>query len=327
MLTLFTKDEPVPVKMLIPKMNDASLQRLRECAPSIEFLIAENDEQALALAPHANAAYRYCTPALIEAAPNLRWIQVGSAGVERYPFEEMKARGIIFTNAKEIYGIQLADHTLALILAFSRQLPFLFRAQQQRLWENRKNYPPGELAGQTLLVVGLGGTGLETARRAAGFGLRTLATRRRTDLPKPDFVEAVHPPEALHDLLPETDWVAVCLPLTRDTRDTFHDAEFDLMRETAYIVCVTRGGIINTEAVLRALDAGKIAGAGLDVTDPEPLPPDHPLWTRENAIITPHASGHSPYSGTRMFDLLCENVRRFAAGEPLLNVVDLDLQY
>ncbi|MDP6775253.1 MAG: D-2-hydroxyacid dehydrogenase, partial [Candidatus Latescibacteria bacterium] len=216
---------------------------------------------------------------------------------------------------------------MALILAFSRQLPFLYRAQQERVWEDRKNYPPGELAGETLLVVGLGGTGLETARRAAGFGMRIVATRRHTDSAKTEFVGAVHPPEALHRLLPEADWVAVCTPLTRDTRDSFGDAEFALMKETAYIVCVTRGGIINTEALLRAIDGGEIAGAGLDVTDPEPLPSDHPLWERDNVIITPHASGHSPNAGKRMFELLCENVRRYANDEPLLNVVDLGLQY
>lgn len=317
----------MPTKILIPSMNDAALQRLRHAAPGVSFLIARDGQEALNLAAEADAAYSFCTPDLIRAAPRLRWVQVGSAGVERYPFRELRERGVTFTNAKEIYGIQLADHTLALILAFSRQLPFLFRAQQKQVWENRKNYPPGELAGQTLLIVGLGGTGLETARRAAGFGLRITATRRRTDLPKPDFVEAVHPAERLHDLLPGADWVAVCLPLTVHTRDAFHDAEFDLMKRTAYIVCVTRGGIINTEALLRAIDAGKIAGAGLDVTDPEPLPAGHPLWTRENVILTPHASGHSPHSYTRLFDLFCENVRRFAAGEPLLNVVDLDLQY
>lgn len=315
------------MKILIPAVRDEALQRLRRVAPGVEFLIARNEQEALGLAAEADAAYTFCTPAVIQAAPRLRWMQVGSAGVERYPFRELKERGITFTNAKEIYGIQLADHTMALILAFSRQLPFLFRAQQRQVWESRKNYPPGELAGQTLLVVGLGGTGLETARRAAGFGLRITATRRRTDLPRPDFVEAVYPPEKLHELLPEADWVAVCLPLTAHTRDTFHDAEFDLMKRTAYIVCVTRGGIINTEALVRALDAGKIAGAGLDVTDPEPLPAGHPLWRRENVIITPHASGHSPHSYTRLFDLFCENVRRFAAGEPLLNVVDLELQY
>lgn len=317
----------MPIKILISAMRDDALQRLRQVAPGVSFLIAHNAQEALSLAPEADAAYNFCTPDLIQAAPRLRWIQVGSAGVDRYPFQEMRERGITFTNAKEIYGIQLADHNMAFILAFSRQLPFLFRAQEKGVWENRRNFPPGELAGQTLLVVGLGGTGLETARRAAGFGLRITATRHRTDLPKPDFVEAVHPPERLHDLLPEADWVAVCTPLTKDTRDSFHDAEFDLMKRTAYIVCVTRGGIINTEALLRAIDAGKIAGAGLDVTDPEPLPAGHPLWTRKNVILTPHASGHSPHSGERMFDLFCENVRRFAAGEPLLNGVDLELQY
>jgi len=177
------------------------------------------------------------------------------------------------------------------------------------------------------LIVGLGGTGLETARRAKGFGLRILATRHHASLGKADFGDEVHPPERLHFLLPEADWVAVCVPLVPATRDLFHDDEFALMKRTAYIVCVTRGKIINTDALLRALKARKIAGAGLDVTDPEPLPPGHPLWTMDNVIITPHASGHSPHADSRMFDLLCENVQRFASGQPLLNPVDLELQY
>ena len=313
--------------MLVPRMRDEALDKLKKAAPGLEFLVARDAEEALALAPRADAASGFCTDELLDAAPRLKWVQASSAGVEKYPFDKMKEKGITFTNAKDIYGIQLADHTMAFILAFSRQLPFLFQAQQKRVWESRKNYPPGELAGETLLVVGLGGTGLETARRAAGFGMRIIATRWHADAPRPEFIEAVHPPEALHQLLPEADWVAVCAPLTRDTRDMFSDAEFALMKESAYIVCVTRGGIINTEALLRAVDSKAIAGAGLDVTDPEPLPSDHPLWERENVVITPHASGHSPNAGKRMADLLCENVRRFAAGEPLLNVVDLELQY
>ena len=317
----------MPLKILISSPSPERLTRLRAISPDVEFLVASKGDEALKLIPDADAAYGYCSKELIQAGPKLRWIQVGSAGVERYPFDLMKERGITFTNAKDIYGIQLADHNMAFILAFSRQFPFLFRAQQSRTWESRKNYPPGELAGETILVVGLGGTGLETARRAKGFGMRVLATRRKTDLPVPDFVDGLHGPEALHDLLPESDWVAVCLPLTVHTRDTFSDPEFGLMKDSAYIVCVTRGGIINTEALMRALDAKQIAGAGLDVTDPEPLPEAHPLWGYENVILTPHASGHSPHAGSRMFDLLCENVRRFAAGEPLKHVVDLEMQY
>lgn len=308
-------------------MSDARLEQLHQSAPNDQFIVARSETEALAMAAEVDATYSYCSSDLLKAAPRLRWVQVASAGVERYPLPEMHARGITFTNAKGIYGTQLADHTLALILAFSRQLPFLYRAQQKQVWEKRQNYASGELAGQTLLIVGLGGTGLETARRAKGFGLRILATRQHASLAKADFVDEVHPPEHLHDLLPEADWVAVCVPLVRRTRDLFHDEEFALMKRTAYIVCVTRGKIINTDALLRALKARKIAGAGLDVTDPEPLPPGHPLWTMDNVIITPHASGHSPHADSRMFNLFCENVRRFADGRSLLNVVDLELQY
>src|SRR5262245_3458861 len=193
------------MKILIPPMNDSRLDQLRQRVPGVHFLIAPTETEALAMAAEVDATYTHCSSALLKAAPNLRWVQVSSAGVERYPLRQMHSRGITFTNAKGIYGTQLADHTLALILAFSRQLRFLFRAQQKQVWENRQNYPPGELAGQTLLIVGLGGAGLETARRARGFGLRILATRRHSNLPKPDFIDEVHPPEHLHDLLPAVD--------------------------------------------------------------------------------------------------------------------------
>ncbi|MBI2191344.1 MAG: D-2-hydroxyacid dehydrogenase [Planctomycetes bacterium] len=313
--------------MLIPAMDSVAMQQLRQSAPGIEFLAAKDESEALALAGEVEGCYGTCSLEFLKAATRLRWVQVRSAGVERYPHEELKRRGVCLTNARGIYGIQLADHTLALILAFSRQLPFLFRAQQRQVWESRDHYPPGELAGQNLLVVGLGGTGLETARRAAGFGLRILATRRHPELPRPAFVEEVHAPERLHGLLPRADWVAVCVPLTAETRDLFGDEEFDRMKRSAVIVCVTRGGILNTEALVRALQSGKIAGAGLDVTQPEPLPAGHPLWTMGNVILTPHASGHSPHADQRLLDLVCDNVGRFARGEPLRNVVDLDLGY
>ncbi len=315
------------MKMLIPTMSEAEIQRLRHSAPTLEFLTARDRQAALALAPQIHASFSFSQAELVSAAPQLRWVQTRSAGVDSCPFDQFRTRNITLTNARDIYGIQLADHTLALILAFSRQLPLLFRAQQKEQWVSRHTFPPGELAGQTLLVVGLGGTGLETARRAGGFGMRVLATRRRTDQPKPAFVDALHPPEDLHQLLPQADWVAVCVPLTRHTRDLFSDREFSLMKQSAYIICVTRGGIINTAALLRALEAGLIAGAGLDVTDPEPLPAGHPLWSRPDVIITPHASGHSPHADARMLDLLCENTRRFAQGKTLLNIVDLEMEY
>lgn len=314
-------------KMLVSDLGEGVFARLREAAPEAEFLIAHNKEEALKLAPEADAAYGFASPDVIASAPRLKWIQASSAGVERAPFGELRARGIVFTNASGVYGAHLADHTMALILAFSRQLPILIRAQLQGVWTKRTEYPSGELTGQTLLIDGLGGTGEHLARRAAGFDMRVIATRRHPDRSRPAAVEAVYPHDGLHDLLPEADWVAVCLPLTPDTRDRYHDREFELMKPTACITNIARGAIINTQALMRALDAGQIAGAGLDVTDPEPLPAGHPLWAYENVIITPHASGHSPHANARMMDLLCENLRRFAAGEGLRNVVHLDLEY
>jgi phosphoglycerate dehydrogenase-like enzyme len=318
--------------MIVPAGAGELLRRLRAETTGVELLAASDAADAVRQAADAEAVYGFNSPALYEAAPRLRWVQAGSAGVEGYPLETFRRRGITLTNAKVIYGIQLADHAMALVLAFSRQLPFLFRAQQRQDWVSRNNYPPGELDGQVLLVLGLGGTGVELARRAKAFGMRVLATRRRVapERPgpgRPDFVDEVHPPEALHALLPRADWLVVCLPLVPQTRNLLGAREIGLMKKSAYIICVTRGGIIDTEALVAALSAGGIAGAGLDVTDPEPLPPGHPLWTLDNVIITPHAAGHSPAAPERMVSLLCENVRRFAAGRDLLNVVDLELGY
>jgi phosphoglycerate dehydrogenase-like enzyme len=186
---------------------------------------------------------------------------------------------------------------------------------------------PGELDGQTLLIIGLGGIGLETAKRAAAFGMHIVATRRHLERPVPDFVDELHPVEALDDLLPRADWVNVSVPYTADTVDLIGDREFGLMRSGVHILCLSRGGIINTDALLRGLDSGKVAGAGLDVTDPEPLPDDHPLWKYPNVIITPHASGHSEAAHRRLGELVVDNAHRFLNGQSLRNVVDLDLRY
>lgn len=190
----------MPFKILIPEHSDADLARLQKAAPEAEFLIAKNNDDALRLAHQADAIYRFISPDIIAAAPNLKWVQAFSAGVERAPFEALQSRGITFTNASGVYGAHLADHLMALILAFSRQLPFLMRAQLRSEWVKRTEYPPGELTGQTLLIDGLGGTGEHLARRAAGFDMRVIATRRHLDRPKPDTVEAVHPSDHLHAL-------------------------------------------------------------------------------------------------------------------------------
>jgi phosphoglycerate dehydrogenase-like enzyme len=300
------------------------LALLQAAAPTLELLTYTDAADALAQAADAEGFYGTPTPALLRAAPRLRWVQVGSAGVQEHLFPELVQSEVTLTNAKVIYGSHLADHLMAFILAFNRNLPHLFRCQQQEVWESRANLRAMEMAGETLLIVGLGGTGLALAKRAAAFDMRIVAVTRSAKPPTPG-VEHIGRPDELPALLPRADHVAVCCALTPETYHLFSDREFARMKPTAYIHTVTRGGVIDTEALLRALRTGAIAGAGLDVTEPEPLPPGHPLWQMPNVLITPHASGHSPHSGQRMFDLLRENLRRFGAGEPLLNVVDKEV--
>jgi len=302
-------------------MAPGRLDELQTAAPTLELIEYQDATGALASAAEAAGFYGQPTPELLRAAPRLRWVQVASAGVEGYLFPELVQSDVVLTNAKVIYGSHLADHLMAFILAFNRNLPHLFRCQQQEIWESRSNMRAMEMAGETLLIVGLGGTGLALAKRAAAFDMRIVAVTPSAKPPTP-VVEYVGRPGELHALLPEADHVAICCALTAETYHLFSDREFELMKPTAYVHTVTRGGVIDTDALLRALRSGAIAGAGLDVTEPEPLPPGHPLWKEPNVLITPHASGHSPHSGRRMFELLRENLRRFGAGEPLLNVVD-----
>jgi phosphoglycerate dehydrogenase-like enzyme len=251
-----------------------------------------------------------------------------STGVNGVPFDLLRERGIALTNAGA-YGPNMADHTMACMLMLSRQIPQILRRQAKERWL-KKDTPipdPGELVGQTLLIIGLGGIGRETAKRAAAFGMRIIATRRHVDRPAPDYVHELHPIEALGDLLPRANWINVSVPYTADTADLIGDREFDLMRDGVHMLCLARGGIINTDALLRALDSGKVAGAGLDVTDPEPLPDDHPLWDYPNVIITPHSSGQSEAAHRRLGELVADNAQRLLLRQPLRNIVDLELRY
>jgi phosphoglycerate dehydrogenase-like enzyme len=294
----------------------------------VEYVIASTEEEAIRMAADIDATIDICGAPFIEAAPKLRWVQMLSTGVNGVPFDLLHERGIVLTNAGA-YGPNMADHTMAFMLMLSRQIPQILRRQEKERWLKKdKTIPdPGELDGQTLLIVGLGGIGLETAKRAAAFGMRIIATRRHMDRPAPDYVHELHPIEALDDLLPRADWINVSVPYTADTTDLIGDREFGLMRDGVHMLCLARGGIINTDALLRALDSGKVAGAGLDVTDPEPLPDDHPLWDYPNVIITPHSSGLSEAAFRRLGELVAYNAQRFLLRQPLHNIVDLELRY
>jgi phosphoglycerate dehydrogenase-like enzyme len=301
------------------KLSESDLSRIQAVSGSLGVEQAPTLEEAIARAPEAEVIFAgRWSDDLWKAAPRLRWVQSGGAGVERFLTPDFIASPIILTNAAGVYAIPIAEQVIAFILAFARGLHRTMRSQMAHQWE----YPEvQELLGSTLGIVGLGGIGTEVARRGKGLGMRVIAIRRRPDRPR-EFADEVRGTDALPWLLAESDYVALCTALTPDTRHLIGEAELHMMKPTAYLTNIGRGGLIDEPALISALQSGLIAGAGLDVFAQEPLPADSPLWDMPNVIITPHHAGDSPHSHDRLLALFCENLPRYLAGEELVNVVD-----
>ena len=298
---------------------------LAHVAPGVEIIPFDSLEEAAELVSDADAVIGVATPEILAAGDRLRWIQVGSAGVERYlDIPRLGSGEVLLTNGQRLASPVIAEHVMALTLALSRGLNRAVAAQVESEWrrfEIGDNAPLTQLRGKTMLVVGLGGIGTEVARLAHGAGMRVTAIRssRRSG---PAFVARVGLNEDLRSFLAEADVVVNCLPMTPDTDGLFDAELFSLMKPTAFFVNVGRGGTVDTGALVAALRQGLIAGAGLDVTDPEPLPGDHPLWQAPNLVITPHFAAWSDAGRELHWLLYRENLRRFVVGEPLLSVVD-----
>ena len=314
------------MKLLVPSMGEQVLNQLREVAPTVEIVVAENKDDALNKVVDVDAVYGTVTPELVKAGKKLRWVQVTSAGVESYLFPELVESDIVLTNAKGVFAIHIAEHVMAFILSFGRAINLLIHRQKDEIWESRANLPVIEITDLTLGIVGLGGIGLKVAESAHALGMRILAVDP-TQTHQPDYVEHLWRLDKLHDMLKESDFVSICCPLTPQTRHMMSTEEFKCMKPTAYLINIARGGIVDQEALIKALEAKEIAGAGLDVTEPEPLPEGNPLWQMENVIITPHMAGQSPVSSRRLMKVFVKNLKRFVNGEPLLNVVDKKLGY
>lgn len=304
------------------------LALFRDSFPDVEIVVATGDEFIEAL-PDADAAVAWSmTPEEFAAATKLRWFQSIGAGVERVLLPGMRERGLVVTNTSGMHATNISEHLLGMMLAFARRFPFLIRAQVEGVWrddEGRRGV--FELAGQTLLVVGFGDIGQALARKAAALDMRVLAVNRRGMPVDPGGVERIGSISELPELLSGADHVAICLPQTKDTAGLFDAAMLARMKRGAYLYNIGRGPIVDTGALIDALDRGAIGGAGLDVTDPEPLPSNSPLWQRDNVMITAHTSGASPLFWPRLFNIISENFRRYRSGERLMNVVDFDAGY
>ncbi|WP_435895943.1 D-2-hydroxyacid dehydrogenase [Oceaniferula spumae] len=312
----------------ISKEDQAKVVRL---APNVRIITGLSPKQALDRATEAHGVDAHlATPEFLAKATNLRWVQVPSAGVDRYlgikPLIEND--DIVMTNARGVHGPAIADHAMAMLLTLTRNLQHYAEMQKQGKWNRRGGGTSQSIAlqGKTMLVVGLGGIGSEIAQRANGFGMNVIGTRR-SDKPSPDYITKVGKPKDLLAMLPEADVVALAVPLTDETKDLLDAKAFAAMKKGAYLINIARGKVVNTEAMMQSLKSGKLAGACLDVTDPEPLLADHPLWKQANVIITPHIASRAEVTDERRSALLVENLRRFGAGEPLLNCVDKKAGY
>jgi len=309
----------------------AELDRLRAQFPEHTFARADSDAETLAAVGAADAAFSSrITPAHLAAAPRLQWIHSPAAGVGAMLFPEMIASPVVMTNSRGNSSTTIAEHVIAVSLALLRDLPLAWRRQAERVWAQNE-FDAGArirtLRGARVLIVGLGSIGAAAARLAAAFGADVAGIRRHPARgPVPGTAE-VFGPDALLDQLPRADVVVLCAPQTADTWHIVGARELDVMKAGAVLVNVSRGKLVDEAALLRALESGRLRGAALDVFEHEPLRADSPLWGRPDVLITPHVSGfHEGYwpEATRLF---AENLRRFTAGEPLLNLVDKDAGY
>ena len=265
------------------------------------------------------------TPELVKKAVRLKWFQTNSAGVENVASPELADSGIMVSNASGAHATQISEHTLAMMLAFARDLPKAVRAQDDRAWI-RTEMNTFELDGGILAIAGLGDLGGALADKAKALGMTVLATKMRVTT-KPVSVDEIFDPDGLDDIIARADFVVDTLPLTPETRHTFGLDQFRRMKSSAFFFNVGRGGTVNQVDLITALETGEIAGAGLDVTEPEPLPAESPLWTMRNVILTYHSSGSSPHVVGRHYQIFLDNLERFQSGRPLANVVDVRAGY
>jgi phosphoglycerate dehydrogenase-like enzyme len=323
------------------------LDQLRAVSPRLR--VAQQtchnaEEVAAALAAHPGVEVLYAFPLphnTLDLAPRLRWLQLHSAGADHILDHPMMQGDVTITTTSGIHVTPIAEYVFASLLAHRWRVPMWTHCQREGLWPSgRWNlYSRPELRGSTLGIVGYGSIGREVGRLGRAFGMRILALRRSTGRadrgytvahtgdPEGALPERFYPPEALCEMLGECDYVVIALPLTPATFHAIGETELRAMKPSAYLVNIARGPIVDGAALVRALSEGWIAGAGLDVFEQEPLPAGSPLWDLENALISPHVAGFTPHYDERAVELFAQNLARYVAGEPLLNLVDKGRRY
>ncbi len=303
------------------RLSPAEVGQIRAAGKNIELHMLSNRSELKNNAADAEVILGVVDRETMLAAKNLKWVQTWAAGVESLPKELMEHPSAL-TNMQRVFAPVIAETAIGLLLSLTRGLTQdSIPAFKERKWK-QSAAPLDDLYRKTIGIVGMGGIGSETARRLHyGFSMRVLATDAKP-LPRPEFVAELRDPGWLMEMVPQVDVLMSAAPLTKETRQMFNESVFSKMKSTAYFINVSRGGLVDQDALVKTLKENRIRGAGLDVATPEPLPPESPLWDCANLVITPHNSGAAPSRQIRLVALVAENVRRYSNGMPLLNVVD-----
>jgi phosphoglycerate dehydrogenase-like enzyme len=315
------------------RFDPHDLEQVRQAAaPGQVIFTPDRDEFDRTLA-RAEVVCAFQAPEdILARAPHLRWFQFPGAGIDNLLRTGMLTKGspVVVTSVAGIHAIPISEYVLASMLMFAHRFPDMVRLQQQHNWAYGRRWDAlrgTELYGKTLGIIGLGGIGRRIAQLGRAFGMRVLGLRRSASATSDPDVDELYPPQRLRDLLGASDYVVLAVPLTPETERMIGEHELLAMRPTAYLVNVSRGRVIDEQALIRALQSGWIAGAGLDVTVEEPLPKDSPLWDMPNVILTPHMSGLTDQYSARLTAIFTENLRRYRAGKPLLHIVDPEKGY
>ncbi|MCC6426836.1 MAG: D-2-hydroxyacid dehydrogenase [Phycisphaerales bacterium] len=317
------------VKILLGALpNDAHLDQFRAAYPGVQFVGAGSTEEIIREIADADAYFGNPSREAYLAAKQLRWIHAPGAGIEFIQHvPELVDSAVQLTNTRGAHAQTIAEHTFAMLLTLTRNLRFFDHAKGCHTWLREDGYRNVVgIAGKTMVIVGYGNVGRAIGRRAAGFELKVHAVYAQ-EVPIDASAQSVSRVDQLDHRLRDADILVIATPITPETRGMIGEEQIRLLRTGGYLLAVSRGGIVDEPALIRALSDGHLAGAGLDVTETEPLPPDDPLWNAPNLIITPHVSGGSQLSTELMWSIFFENIGHFVKGEPLKNLTNKRLGY
>jgi phosphoglycerate dehydrogenase-like enzyme len=308
------------------KLSGGLLKSIEDAAPGYSVWQVEQKGITVSDLIDSEIIFGRMPPQMLKELINLKWLHMGSAGADGMTDISLYAnKSIILTKSSGTFGIPIAEHIIGMMIALNRNFGYYYKKQREGEWCSQ--WPTlSNISGSTVLVLGLGDIGSEVCTHLSSFDCNIIGFRRDTSKPH-EIVSDVRPLSKLRESLPEADYVIICMPVTDETQKLFGREEFELMKESAKIINIGRGAIIDTDALVEALNQQKIAGAGLDVTDPEPLPTGHPLFFARNVLVTPHVSAATQLTTERRVMVFIDLLKRYVAGQEMYNFVDFKTGY